>query len=691
MATPSATDVQAATSAWEPDQVGLLRKLLQNVADSPQEPKFRRLKLTNARIAALIEKAPQARQFLETIGWVSADEGSALEFPVSAPLEPLANLLAALPMLASPSKGPKWVLTPGAEVWPMTVMRGPLKVKLELPAAAPLEALEEAVELNSNLGVPRGRQRLLCGYPPRPIEAKRQDGSIPSLKDLGLKAVLLEDVWEEMVVSLREGRMTFAELTGALASPTIAAIALREMRGFVTENARKRLRASSLRMPVTEVRAARTLFRDLWPPGNASTHQERLDFCIECTDAPSKRQRSGAGAGDARTFAELMAAVQAEDDEDSDDEPIERREIVVDRQTIFESIISQVSSATPGELRQPLEVRFKDEAAEDAGGPRREFFNEFGRAVADAVGLWQKTPIGSLVPTPAPVSTQQVPDQIARLGNYRHCGRVYGMALHHSAQPPQQPLLMGLPLARSFLRVVQGDDIATVEELQLELNAEQHENSRDVRGTASFRTSSLAELGLEGQLTFSYQVPDSDLVDLVPEGRSKVVTDESKDEWLRLTLRYMLVESVQEAADAFRLGVCEVLGGAHLVLLSPLELSKLWWGVGEISDANLAMWRSQTEISPVRKQEAKWFFELLEGDLRGSRAQVLKFSTGSDRWPTDSSNFRFAIEPMDGGDEAMPIGMTCGNMLKLARYSGPEPLRRQLLKAVDWGMDMQVT
>merc|ERR1719162_2754047 len=120
--------VACAAAAWDIDQAGLFRKLLQNVADNPQEPKYRRLRLTNARIAALIEKVPKTREMLEASGWISAEEGTSLELPASASLELLNTIVGALPVPASASTGPRWKLEKGAEVWPMTVMRGPLKV-----------------------------------------------------------------------------------------------------------------------------------------------------------------------------------------------------------------------------------------------------------------------------------------------------------------------------------------------------------------------------------------------------------------------------------------------------------------------------------------------------------------------------------------------------------------------------------
>lgn len=654
---------------------------MQNVLTAPGEPKFRRLRLTNARIAALVEAAPGARHAMEALGWLASIDGegaAVLELPPAVSLEPIAAAVQALPGEA-PAAVPAASI---GEPWTVTVLRGPLRTKLELHSGSPVSVLAEAIEQNAALGrIHRGRQSLLVGYPPRPLTGQREDGTPATLEELNLRTVMLQDAWEDLCEELRNERTSFVQLAEALSRPALAALALRESRDFVAERARARLRQHTLRMPVEEMRIARCILQLLWTsPDDAATRRERLTFCAECAAATALR---GAGASGA-----AGGGRPGEDDSSDEGEPLA---LVVERMSILESALPQIGRASARELRQPLEVRFANEAAEDAGGPRREFFNEFGRAAAAAHGLWRLTPAGSLVPTPTAVSSVQVPDSSLRHDFYRSCGRVCGMALHHTSRPPCHPMLIGLPLAQSFVRALQGNEPQSLEELQAELNAEQHESAPDFRGSVAFRSSSLRDLGLEGQLSFCYQDTYGCVVDLIPDGRKVIVTDETKESWLQATLRYELVQGIEEAVSAFRMGVCEVLGGAHLVLLSARELSEMWSGRGVITDVDLTIWQSKTEISPAITTQAGWFFELLSGELSQARGRVLKFATGSDRWPVDASGFTFTIEPMDGGDDKLPVAMTCGNMLQLPRYSRPGSLRDRLLKAVDLGMELQRT
>jgi len=666
------------SAAWPTENLDLFRRLLKNVVDSPGEAKFRRLKVANPRIGALLA-APGVRQALGTLGWTAAGEGGeeALEFPPTADLAPLA---AVLEKTAPRPEAPGAAAETG-EPWVVTVMRGPLRHRLELPPSAPLSSLVAAIEKSSALGcMPRGRQLLLAGYPPKPIRERGDDGEVTRLAKLGVKTVMLEDLWEQVVGDLRAGRASFAQLAEVFTRPSLAALALRDNRDFIVERSRAMLKSRIASIAPDELQAARHIFQIIWPPGEAATQGERMAFCS--ASAVSTLQSN---APSTVTVLGVEMVQEAE-------EPETRFVMTVDRKDVFRSGVSQVVSASPVELHRPLEVRFANEAAEDAGGLRREFFNEFGRAAANAEGLWQLTAAGALVPVPAEAAARQLPEAEKRQAIYRGCGRIFGMALVQAARGPiPQPLLLGLPLARNFVRAVQGSAIESLDELQAELNNEQHTNAPDFRGSAAFRERSLAELGLEGQLSFSCPVPGGGVVDLVAGGRDLPVTNETKNEWLELTLRYELVGSVAEAALAFRAGVCDLVGAAHLVLLSAEELREAWSGRGVVTDEDLQAWKAATDVSPAVGKQAEWLFELLHGELRDARGQVLKFTTGSDRWPVDSRGFKFVIEPRDGGDEALPSAMTCGNMLQLPRYTAREPLRDRLMQALNSGMDLHLT
>lgn len=705
------SDVVMATgpwASWHPEHVRLLERLLGNIDDSPDEPKFRRLKLENARIAALLEGAEGVRATLENMGWQLADGGSTMVLAPGTDLSSLRNArreLAAL--LGDPTAGAATEAgAAGGEPWTVTVLRGPLRVRVELPHPAHISALQQAIATSDQLGkVPRGLQRLLSGYPPKPL------GQQVRLAEEGIKTVALEDEWELFVADLRAGRASFTAVAAALGHPCMAPMVLKDYRDFVLEKATRAFvshhgtAAAAASAAVTaepaspssaaaaagpsaeELAAGVRLVRRLWPR-SSETLQARAAFCAECALALGPPRLPAAEDGDAAAPAPRNKKYTLE----------------VDRSDLLRSVVLAVMAAQAADLRRPLEVRFAGEAAEDAGGPRRELFNEFGRAMARRSDLWRCTPAGSIRPAADVSAAAAVPDAAEREVFYRGCGRVFGAALAQVAHTPGDPLLLGVPPSRVFVRALQGEAPEDLQDLQTELNRELDDNSVDIRGSPDFCNRSLRELGLEGSLHFSYEVPGAGVVELVPGGAQLAVTDANKVEWLRSTLRHDLIEGSREATAAFRSGVVDVLGvggsadgqGAGgeampLAVLTADELMEAWAGRGDVSDEDLETWRARTTVSPTVARQAEWLFELLGGELRGDRGRLLKFATGSDRWPTDIGSFEFTIEPMDGDDKSLPKAMLCGNMLQLPRYTDKQPLKDQLLKAFDLGQDLQMT
>jgi len=76
--TPVEQAVQAVKSM---DCLEIMGKLLYNCAVSPKEEKFRRIKLTNKRLAETLGSHPAALEALQALGWVP-DEANAHELVV---------------------------------------------------------------------------------------------------------------------------------------------------------------------------------------------------------------------------------------------------------------------------------------------------------------------------------------------------------------------------------------------------------------------------------------------------------------------------------------------------------------------------------------------------------------------------------------------------------------------------------
>lgn len=170
------------------------------MCQQPAEAKFRKLKLSNARIAALVAE-PGALEAFETLGWRMG--GEVLEL-LTEDVKPLERVLEGLRI-------------PEAEMLSLTVLRGALKSKLEVPGSLLYSGLASLLEQNEALGrIPRKRQRLLVGVPPRDLREMQPRFASMTILELNLKAFKLEDSWEEMVQDLRAKRASFEALEDVL-------------------------------------------------------------------------------------------------------------------------------------------------------------------------------------------------------------------------------------------------------------------------------------------------------------------------------------------------------------------------------------------------------------------------------------------------------------------------------------------
>jgi hypothetical protein len=66
------------------DSLEVLGKVLYNAAVSPNEDKYRRLRLSNAKVAAAVVEVPGALDLMLALGWVKDEQEDALMLPAGA-------------------------------------------------------------------------------------------------------------------------------------------------------------------------------------------------------------------------------------------------------------------------------------------------------------------------------------------------------------------------------------------------------------------------------------------------------------------------------------------------------------------------------------------------------------------------------------------------------------------------------
>lgn len=135
---------------------------------------------------------------------------------------------------------------------------------------------------------------------------------------------------------------------------------------------------------------------------------------------------------------------------------------------------------------------------------------------------------------------------------------------------------------------------------------------------------------------------------LVPEGASKPVTAENRQEYLMLMLKHRILDSVAPQLTAFLHGLNEVVPLVLLQVFDYQELDLLICGVPTISVDD---WKEYTEYLGAYRMQGpnhkviKWFWECVSEFDNEERARLLQFVTGCSRLP--ALGFR-ALQSSDG-------------------------------------------
>jgi HECT-domain (ubiquitin-transferase) len=69
----------------------------------------------------------------------------------------------------------------------------------------------------------------------------------------------------------------------------------------------------------------------------------------------------------------------------------------------------------------------------------------------------------------------------------------------------------------------------------------------------------------------SFKLGESVIVDLKPNGRNILITDENKDEYIQLIAEYRLTTSIKPQLDAFLEGFYEIVPKEHISIVSLLR------------------------------------------------------------------------------------------------------------------------
>lgn len=352
------------------------------------------------------------------------------------------------------------------------------------------------------------------------------------------------------------------------------------------------------------------------------------------------------------------------------------------RENIMEETLVKLTTASPEALHTYLKITFVGEPGIDAGGLLREWFGIVCKELfSEKMGLFVPTKGENTSYWIDPLSGEK---NTKHLQYFRLAGILVGKAFFEG-------LVLDVHLALPLLKHVLGIPIS-FSDLQF-LDEDLHRNSTWLKTNANVDNLCL---------TFSIMMENGQEVDLKEDGRNIDVTDDNKDEYLRLVLEYRMLESISEQLQEFLNGIYDVVPKALLSVFDYQELELLLCGIPTI---DMADWKANTRVRYLADDEGRrrttvseeaqdevvaWFWVVLESFTPEERARLLQFTTGTSRVPVEgfkglmsSSGIihPFTVQLVTRGDDTsslFPKAHTCFNRLDLPLYRSMEEMETYL-------------
>uniref|UniRef100_A0A7S4BN04 HECT-type E3 ubiquitin transferase n=1 Tax=Chrysotila carterae TaxID=13221 RepID=A0A7S4BN04_CHRCT len=336
--------------------------------------------------------------------------------------------------------------------------------------------------------------------------------------------------------------------------------------------------------------------------------------------------------------------------------------LTVRRDHLVDDTLDALACSVIGNLLKPLRVVFEGEPAIDEGGVRKEFFQLLCEALFDAnfgMFAWNAEARTFWFSTASYEAEAE----------FFLVGLVIGLAIHNGVildlhfPPLLYRRLMNEPVVFDDLREVQPDLHRGLCALrQFEGDVESTFMADHTIVTNSFGHSVVHEL--------------------VPDGANVPVTNENREEYLRLYVDYLLVSGVRVQFDAFQRGFLKLCDGPAFSFLTALELEELTCGTPVLDFKALQSATKYDGYTP-ESQVVQWFWEVVFAFELEEKKALLFFATGCDRAPVGGlGKLKFVIQR--AGDDSMnlPHAHTCFNLLSIPEYGSRGKLRDRLTIAI---------
>ncbi|CAG9769467.1 unnamed protein product [Ceutorhynchus assimilis] len=335
----------------------------------------------------------------------------------------------------------------------------------------------------------------------------------------------------------------------------------------------------------------------------------------------------------------------------------------ISRDHIVEDTLRELSGVNTADLKKPLKIKFSGEEAEDAGGVTKEFFMLLLREILDPkYGMFKEYE-----------ETRAIWfSEISFEDNNVYCliGMICGLAIYNFT-------IIDIPFPLALYKKLLGERVVLNDLKELSPAM-----MNSLKSLLEYENDDLQDVFC---LTFDINRDvwgEITTLELKPNGSNIPVTQENKEEYVKLYVDYIFNKSVESQYLSFHDGFMKVCDGRVLQLFHSQELMSIVVG-NENYD-----WHALEEAAEYRNgykssdPTIRYFWEVLHEMSLEDKKNFLLFLTGTYRIPIKGMKaIKIIIQPTSD-EKFLPVAHTCFNLLDLPRYRTKERLKYKLMQAI---------
>jgi E3 ubiquitin-protein ligase HERC2 len=343
--------------------------------------------------------------------------------------------------------------------------------------------------------------------------------------------------------------------------------------------------------------------------------------------------------------------------------------------TVFGQLFTQLKTTRPEQLRgkknqQMFNVAFLGEGSIDVGGPYRECLtNVCAELMSDVIPLF----------LPCPNRKNEV-----GLGRDRWIINPGCTSSLHLEMYTFVGVLMGLALRTSFSLNLDLPSFAWKQLLgeKAEVSDLEAIDKLFIQALGELRKLTREKFEYMVEQKFTTQLSNGKETELKKEGKAIDVNFDNREEFFKLSIDTRLHEADQQIR-AMKKGLNSVVPANMLSLFSWYDLELMVCGTPEV-DVELLRKHTRYVNVDASSNLVKYFWQTMESFNSEERQMFLRFVWGRSRLPVSESDWpsQFTINPLNAGDDKLPISHTCFFSIDLPNYSSFEVMRTKLLFSI---------